>query len=108
MRRFRDVLLLVVLPLLLLSAFLYFLPPIRERVDYHVEQLRLQIRYALFPPENAVFTPQNQQEQVAQIVQQTMAALTLTPRPEVVATFTPSPTPTRGPSSTPEPTHVGR
>ncbi len=104
MRRFRDVLLLVVLPLLLLSAFLYLLPPIRERVDYHVEQLRLQIRYALFPPENAVFTPQNQQDQVAQIVQQTMQALTLTPRPEVVATYTPSPTPTRGPSSTPEPT----
>lgn len=104
MRKFRDALLLVILPLLIFAGFLYLLPPVRERVDYRVEELRLKLRYALFPPEEAVFVPQ---DQVAAAVQATMRALT---PPEVVYTQTPTPTftpgPTQPPTLTPTPTLV--
>ncbi len=94
----RDIVLLVVVPLFLLLVFLYALPPIRERVNYRVEQLRLQVRYALFPPEDAVFTPQ---DQVAEVVQATLTAMSLV---EVMPTTTPAPSATSGPTLAPRPT----
>jgi hypothetical protein len=99
MRKKRDTVLLVFLPLILLAAILYLLPPIRTRVDWRIEQLRLQLKYALFPPEQAVFTPQ---DQVAAAVQATFRALT----PQVTATPTLTATPTPGPTRPPLPTYT--
>lgn len=98
MRKLRDTILLVILPLFLFMAFLYVLPPIRERVDYRVEQIRLQVRYALFPPEEAVFTPQ---DQVAEVVQATLTAMS---QVEIMPTETPTLIATAGPTLTAQPT----
>jgi hypothetical protein len=99
MRKKRDTVLLVFLPLIFLAAVLYLLPPIRTRVDWRIEQLRLQLRYALFPPEQAVFTPQ---DQVAAAVQATFRALT----PQVTATPTLTVTPSPGPTQAPRPSNT--
>lgn len=104
MRKVRSAILLVILPLFFLCAVLYLLPPVRSRVDWRVEQLRLQVRYALFPPEQAVFVPQDQQGQVAEIVKKTLLAMTPSPAPTGTATAVFTPGPTQPPTLTPTPT----
>lgn len=101
MRKVRETILLVFIPLVLLCAIAYLIPAVRSRVDWRVEQVRSQVRYALFPPEEAVFTPQ---DQVAAIVQATMQAYT--PAPTLTPTITPTwtPGPTQPPTQTPTPT----
>lgn len=77
------------------------LSPVRSRLEARFEQLRVRVFYALFPPEESVFTPQ--QQEVAGIVQSTMQAIiqataqqaapTQTPIPQVdVVTTTPTAT----------------
>jgi hypothetical protein len=75
------------------ALLLYQIPTIRENVDWRISNLRSTIKYALSPPEEAVFTPN---PTIVAIVQATMDAFTSTPSP------THSPTATAGPSSTPE------
>ncbi len=105
MRKVRETILLVFIPLILLCAIAYLIPAVRSRVDWRVEQVRSQVRYALFPPEEAVFTPQ---DQVAAIVQATMQAYTPAPTltPTITPTWTPGPTqpPTQTPTHTVSPT----
>lgn len=83
---------IVALMCLVLAAFAYSIPSVQEQLLYRISQLRAQIKYALSPPEEVVFTPNST---VASIVQATMALYTHT------ATITPDPTPTPGPTSTP-------
>ena len=101
MRKVWNAILLVIIPLILLCAIAYLIPAVRSRVDWRVEQVRSQVRYALFPPEEAVFTPQ---DQVAAIVQATLQALTpaATATPTITPTWTPGPT--QPPTLTPTPT----
>ena len=82
---------------LVLSAVVFLVPSLRERVLIKFDETRAQIKYALNPPEKVVFAPQEQE--VAAIVRQTMTALaptaTLTPTPSTpVPTMTPTITPT--------------
>ncbi len=90
-------------PLLCLFTFLaYQLPPIHDRLAWRVDNLQAQVKYALNPPEKAVFVPQ---EQVAPLVQGTLQALTLTPAavsPGSPATLPSTPT-VPGLTSTPAP-----
>jgi len=59
--------LLIAIPLLCLSGvLLYNLPPIHERLAWRVENLRVQVRRALNPPEQVVFVPQKQVDAVVQ------------------------------------------
>jgi hypothetical protein len=87
---------LILIPVVcLLAGFTYSLPPVRDRLEWRLEDLRTKIKYALHPPEKVVFVPQ---EKVDEIVQATLAALP------------PSPTPTQLPLPTlpaPEPTQPG-
>jgi len=100
--------LLIALPLLCLSGvLLYNLPSIHERLAWRVENLRVQVRRALNPPEQVVFVPQ---EQVATAVQSTLQALTpspaASPTPTSTApglTQTPLPSPTATTTPTPLP-----
>ena len=69
------------------------LPPLQD----NVADLRARIKYALNPPDEAVFIPQ---EQVAPIVSATLEALT--PTPEALPSPTPTPPPP-GPTGTPLP-----
>ena len=100
--------LLIAIPLLCLSSVLLFnLPPIHERLGWRVDNLRVQMRRALNPPEQVVFVPQ---EQVDAIVQATLQALTASPNAEsttIPATPTvpgSTPTPLPSPTATTTPT----
>jgi uncharacterized protein YvpB len=102
-------LLILCIGLALLAGVLLLIPSIRERIFYHIDTAYIQVKYALFPPEQEVFTP-NQQAGVAMRASQTAAAVvppTATPTPTVTATLPPDqPSPTPSPTSTPLPGQV--
>jgi hypothetical protein len=92
-----------------LGAIAYNTPFVQERLGWRISQLRAQIKYALSPPEEAVFTPN---PTVVAMVQATLDAFTptatspplLTPTPG--ATPTPSVTPTSTLTPTPLPVNI--
>lgn len=101
----------IALPAVLVLAVLtYFLPPVHNRLAWRVDNLRARVKYALHPPEQALFTPQ-EQAQVAAIVSATLQAMTTpTPTPTPTAptaaaspTLSASPTPSASPTLTPTP-----
>lgn len=82
------------LVLLALSAWLvYQVPFVHDRLEWRVTELRARVFYSLFPPQEAIFTPQ---ATLAAMVQSTLAALTPSPPPvdAPTATVTPEPSPT--------------
>jgi tetratricopeptide (TPR) repeat protein len=105
MRSPKPVVFLIAIPVLCLCLVaVYYLPPVNERLAWRVDNLRADIKYALNPPEEAVFVPQ---EQVAPIVEATMQALTPTATPTIVPTTTPTkPGPTDTPAPSPTPTYT--
>ena len=72
----------------LLGAFAYNLPPIHERLSWRVANLRAEIRYAINPPEQEVFLPQEQQDLIEAIVQATLQALTPVAQVKIESTQT--------------------
>lgn len=74
---------LIAIPVTMLLLFgLYNLPPIHSRLSWRVENLRTRIKYALNPPDEALFIPEG----------------AATSNPQVPATLTPdAPTPTEIP-----------
>lgn len=98
MSRLKKPYLLAIPAVLLLAALLYALPPIRDRVDYRLDDWRTRIKYALDPPEKIVFLPQNAQVGVKDPASQsTMEAI-------VNATLNALPSPTALPSAIAGPT----
>ncbi len=99
--RVRRVVLWIVLLGVGLSGMLlvYNLPPVQERLAWRVSQLQAQLKYAISPPEEAVFTPD---ATLAAVVQSTLEAYT--PTTTATPDLGPSPTATLTPTSTPEPT----
>jgi len=95
MRKFILGLIIIIPVVFLLAIGAYNIPAIQSRLGPRVDQLRTRIVYALNPPEEAVFIPQ---EQIDEVVQPT---LTVSP-PEPTDTPTISPTPV-GPTNTPAP-----
>jgi hypothetical protein len=84
---------------LFLSVLVYYLPPVHSRLAWRVDQVRTDIKYALNPPEEAVFVPQ-------QVVMPSPIPeeATSTPTPQLPPTLTPTvpgPTPTSEPTPTP-------
>ncbi len=89
---------LFLLAALLVGAAFFAL---RGRFAPYVSILRARIKYAIAPPQQVVFVPQ---EQVARIVQATLRAYTATAQ-AAQATMTPTPGPAQsGPTATPAPT----
>jgi hypothetical protein len=84
----------VVLPILL-----YQIPKVKGFVDWKIAEVRANIKYALSPPQESVFTPN---ATLAAMVRETIAAYTLTPTAE--ASLTPSLTLENASSPTPAPT----
>jgi hypothetical protein len=106
MRR-RQLYLLLVIPLLFLAgAAVYNLPPVHERLAWRVESFRTQVRYALNPPDQALFVPQGtpDMERLVQIVEATMQALEPTPSPLPIQAEPALSETSAGPSETPSPT----
>ena len=106
MPRTKKSILLVVLALVFLCAGSLLVPAVRDRVAWRVDELTTRIYFALHPPEQAVFVPQ---DQVAKVVQLTIQAMT--PDPTIGPTATPealaaADTAVPGPSVTPLPANV--
>jgi tetratricopeptide (TPR) repeat protein len=91
-QRRRQFVWVVLLALPLACAVLYGiyrLPPVYSRLSWRLEELRTRVVYYFNPPDEAVFIPEEQQE-IALIVQQTLAAHTLAAQAEPTATGTPT------------------
>jgi len=97
--------LLGVFGLCLLSALVYNLPPVHDRLGWRVDTLRVQVKRYFNPPEQVVFVPQ---EQVDAIVQATLTALAPAPSATLqpALTETPSPSPAASPTWAPVPGSV--
>ncbi|HEY3474000.1 MAG TPA: C39 family peptidase, partial [Anaerolineales bacterium] len=87
---------------ILVLVGLYFVPPIHSRLSWRLDSLRTQLRYAVKPPEEAVFQP-TQQAQVDLAVTKMIQTLQTTLEPRAQATSTPRPGPTLKPTVTTTP-----
>ena len=79
----------------LMGVMAYNLPPVHERLAWRLDELRTRVKYALNPPEEALFLPQEGTQ------------LSATPTPPPTQTHTPTPTlpgPTETPLPSPTPT----
>jgi len=95
---------LLTVGLLAVGAIL-LIPSLREPALFQLNKLRVNIQYAISPPQEAVFVPE---AQLATMVQETMQAqvtLTATPTPLPTNTLV-GPTPTLTPTATPIPAAV--
>jgi tetratricopeptide (TPR) repeat protein len=82
--------------LCLLAAFAYNLPPVHDRLAWRIDNLQADIKYAIHPPEKAVFVPNDTASTPTQDLP--------TPTPTQPPTSTPTqpgPTETPAPSATP-------
>lgn len=96
-RKFKPIYLLAIPLLILVAVGLYNIPFVHARLAWRVDNLRVRIQYALNPPEEVVFVPE---EAVEAIVNATLTAMA----PTATATGTPTPTATNpGPTDTPMP-----
>jgi hypothetical protein len=102
-KRFLVIAFLIIVTICLAGIAIYNLPPVHDRLAWRVETLRSQIYYALNPPEEAVFVPQEQQAEIEAIVRATMQALAPTVTPLPSPTLAPAPT-HPGPTAAPDPT----
>lgn len=94
---------LVCLILALLGLAVYQFPPIHDRLAVRLDSARARLKYALNPPEEAVFIPQSTMEAPSQVDLQAYA-VALTPTPLLFPTATatlPGPTATLEPSPSP-------
>lgn len=103
----RKFLPLVAVSVLCLGSFaIYSLPPVHDRLAWRVEEQVLRVKYALNPPGEAVFVPQEAGTTVPQATPlpsdtprpsttpvPTQADATATPFPTVIPTMTPTPLP---------------
>jgi len=90
----------------LFVVLVYYLPPVNDRLAWRVDELRTRIKYAINPPEEAVFVPQKQTTQT-RLATPAMRVITPTPTltptpPGPTDTPTLSPTPTITPTPLPE------
>ena len=93
--RKRTVLIILggIVVLALVAVLIYQIPNVQDYVDWRLDDLRARIKYAISPPEEAVFAPD---PTLIAMVEETIAAFT----PTATSTATVSPTP--GATSTPE------
>jgi tetratricopeptide (TPR) repeat protein len=87
---------------MLLAVVFYNLPPVHERLAWRLDNLAASLQYALDPPEQVVFVPQEKSGGGGGdlATMQAIVAATLGALPS--ATLSPSPLPTRpGPTATP-------
>jgi hypothetical protein len=94
----------IAIPILIVLAVpVYYIPFVHAHLAWRIDNLRIRIQYAINPPEQVVFQPQEQaaiENQVQTIVNATLTALAPTPTSTAVI-----PTPSQpGPTDTPIPT----
>lgn len=87
--------------IVLLATLVFQIPAVRELADWKIAELRTLIRFAISPPEEAVFTPN---ATLAAMVNETLSAYT--PVVMNTATSTPDETLALEPTFTPGPTYT--
>ena len=100
---------LVLIGLCLAAAIFYQIPPIKDRLGWRVEALQARLRYAINPPEQAVFVPAGQPlpnladqlPTATPAAAQTAASSLATPLPGPTETPTPTATPIQTPTPLP-------
>ncbi|MGE5376356.1 MAG: C39 family peptidase [Bacteroidota bacterium] len=103
-RQYLPIFLVGVAGLCLLSALVYNLPPVYDRLAWRVDTFRVQVKRFLSPPEQVVFVPQ---EQVDAIVHATLTAMALVPTQTGLPVLTGTPSPSPVPSATWAPLPAG-
>jgi len=117
MRRQRLLIALIAIPVtLLVVAFLYNYPPINERLAWRVDALKARVKYALNPPEEALFIPGEVEDETQEPTLEpsptpipataTLEAPTAT-QPGPTATLMPTLTPTIAATPLPEKVDLG-
>ena len=96
-RQIVPIVVLEIIGLCLLSALIYKLPPVHDRLAWRLDTLRVEVKRFFNPPGQVVFVPQ---EKVDAIVQATLTAMA----PQPVSTSLPSLTETPLPPPTVTPT----
>jgi hypothetical protein len=105
-RRISSKYLITIPVVILLAVLVYNIPFVHSRLAWRIDNLRIRIQYAINPPEQVVFQPQEQallDRQANEIVNATLTALapTVTPTPIIPTATQPGPTATPLPSTTP-------
>lgn len=92
-----------------LALVAYNLPPVHDRLAWRIDEWVLRVKYALNPPEQVIFVPQDAALPTPQVYKTVAPEMSTSTAPlEVVSqaiepTHTPEPTPTPTPISTPLP-----
>ena len=103
------------LALCLIAILVYHLPPVHDRLAWRLESWRTQVYYALNPPQQAVFIPQQQNPlptlpaaspTTPPVAEPASATPTLLPSPATATLPAPSETPTASPTPGPTPTAI--
>ena len=84
----------------LLAALLFQIPFVKENVGWRISELRARLQYAMSPPDEAVFTPN---QTLSAAVAATLSAYTPSPTPTSPVGPTATPLPAPAPTETPEP-----
>jgi hypothetical protein len=97
----------VAIPLLLiLAGLVYQLPPVHSRLAWRVSEVRTRLKYALHPPEQAIFIPQGQADASA-LATPVVHVTSLATLPNATATLQgPTATPAPSPTATITPTSL--
>ena len=113
-RDFRPFLLFLLIVIIILCTGLF--TPVRDRLEFHIDDLKARLFYLRSDPANALFVPQGQPDGTGPAVVMTETAAetepTLPPTPTEIsptateAEITPEPTETEIPTATPEPTQT--
>jgi hypothetical protein len=98
-----------ILGIILVSAYIYKLPPVYDRLGWRVESLKADVIYALNPPEQVIFVPKSSGKMTTP--SPSVLTVTRTPTPtisltRVEATDTPIPSATITPTPTSIPAHA--
>lgn len=92
--RTKTLLLILLGFLVLLAGIAYAIPGVRDRIQWRISEIRAEIKYALNPPGEAIFVPE-EQALLEEIVQSTLQAMAPTAPPtatQASSTLTPFPT----------------
>jgi hypothetical protein len=110
-RRKRDRNAVIIIAVLVVAIIVVLLPPVQSRLAWRLDQARIFIFYSLFPPENAVFVPQEKTpsartKTVEVTVTPPLEKTTVETKAVSTVVVTPSLTPTITLTPTPLPSYV--
>ena len=90
--------------LIMFGLFIYSLPPVRGRLEWRLVEIQAQIKYAISPPNEAIFVPQEQDlAKKTSLISPPTNSLSNTPTLTKEVQPTVSPTPLLSPTLTPSP-----